>query len=79
MNTRTVWTIGQLFSDLITAKKAVAAHVIDNGESYRVWNSNTERYTLVCEDKSCKVTIRATASKYKGTAICTMKPLPIYD
>jgi hypothetical protein len=74
MNTPTVCTVGQLFPDLPTAKNAIAAYVIDNSESYKVRNSNKERYTLVCKDKSCKFTIRATTSKSKGTTIRTMKP-----
>lgn len=35
MNTAIISTIDQLFPDLLTAKKAIAAYVID-GESYKV-------------------------------------------
>jgi hypothetical protein len=46
MNTPTIYTTGQPFPDLPTAKKAIATYVIDHGESNKVLNSNKEKYSL---------------------------------
>ena len=47
MDAPIVCTIGHVFPDFPTAKKAIAAYVIDYCESHKVLNSNRERYTLV--------------------------------
>jgi hypothetical protein len=79
MNIPTTCTVGQVFADLDTAKKAIAAYVIDNGESYKVFKSQKLLYILKCKSPSnCQFRIRVTtsSSRSKGpvTSIRTMKP-----
>jgi hypothetical protein len=44
MSTSNSCTVGQVFVDLPAAKRAIAAYVIDNGESYKVLRSDKLLY-----------------------------------
>jgi hypothetical protein len=45
------------FASIAEACEAINRHVLDDGESYRVYKSDTKRYILVCKDKSCSFMI----------------------
>jgi hypothetical protein len=46
------------FASIVEAREAINRHVLDDGESYRVYKSDSKRHILVCKDKSCSFEIR---------------------
>jgi hypothetical protein len=47
------------FACIREAREAINRHVLDDGESYQVYKSDSKRYILVYKDKSCSFEIRA--------------------
>jgi hypothetical protein len=45
------------FAYIREACEAINRHVLDDGESYRVYKSDSKRHILVCKDKSCSFEI----------------------
>jgi hypothetical protein len=62
------------FASIAEAREAVNRYVLDDGESYRVYKSDSKRHILVCKDKSCSFEIRAWCTKKTGVTITQMKP-----
>jgi MuDR family transposase len=46
------------FASTAEAREAINRYVLDDGESYRVYKSDSKRYILICKDKSCSFEIR---------------------
>jgi hypothetical protein len=51
------------FATIAKAREAINRHVLDNGESYQIYKTDTKRHILLCKDKSCSFTIRAWCTK----------------
>jgi len=62
------------FASIVEAREAINRHVLDDGESYRVYKSDSKRHILVCKDKSCSFEIRVWCTKKTGVTITQMKP-----
>jgi hypothetical protein len=62
------------FASIREAREAINRHVLDDGESYRVYKSDSKRHILVCKDKSCSFEIRVWCTKKTGVTITQMKP-----
>jgi hypothetical protein len=62
------------FASIAEACEAINRHVLDDGESYRVYKSDSKCYILVCKDKSCSFKIRVWCTKKTGVTITQMKP-----
>ena len=62
------------FASITEAREAINRHVLDDGESYRVYKSDSKRHILVCKDKSCSFEIRVWCTKKTGVTITQMKP-----
>jgi hypothetical protein len=41
------------FASIAEASEAINRYVLDDGESYQVYKSDSKRHILVCKDKSC--------------------------
>jgi hypothetical protein len=61
--------IGDKFPDIQEAREAINRSVLDDGESYKVYKSDSKRYILQCKDKSCTFSIQAALSKKTGISI----------
>src|SRR5580700_6030160 len=61
------------FASIAEAREAVNRYVLDDGESYRVYKSDSKRHILVCKDKSCSFQIRAWCTKKTSVTITQMK------
>jgi hypothetical protein len=46
------------FATIAEAREAINQHILDDGESYRVYKLDSKRHILLCKDKSCSFTIR---------------------
>jgi len=62
------------FASIVEAREAINRHVLDDGESYRVYKSDVKRHILVCKDKSCSFIIRVWCTKKTGVTITQLKP-----
>jgi hypothetical protein len=62
------------FATIAEAYDAINRHVLNNGESYRVYKTDLKRYILVCKDKICSFAIRAWCTKKTGVTITQLKP-----
>jgi len=70
----TMVSLHDTFVSIVEACEAVNRHVLNDGESYRVYKSDSKRHILVCKDKSCSFEIRAWCTKKTGVTITQMKP-----
>jgi hypothetical protein len=72
----TMLEVGQAFATIKEAKEAINRHVIDDGESYKVYKSDSKRHILQCKskDENCSFSIRAALSAKKGITITKMSP-----
>jgi MuDR family transposase len=61
------------FTSIAEARKAINHYVLDDGESYWVYKSDSKRYILVCKDKSCSFVIRVWCTKKTGVTITQLK------
>jgi hypothetical protein len=63
--------LGQTFATIQEAREAINRHVLDDGESYKVYKSDSTRHILQCKskDENCSFSIRAALSKKKGVTI----------
>ena len=52
-------TLNDVFSTMEEAKKAINRYILNKGESYEVYDSDSQRYIVVCKDFVCKFRIRA--------------------
>jgi hypothetical protein len=51
------------FATIAEAYEAINRHVLDEGESYRVYKTDTKRYILLCKDMSCSFTSKHSAPR----------------
>ena len=49
-------------------------HILDEGESYKVYKSDSYRYNIICKDLTYKFRIRASLLKKKGVVITILTP-----
>jgi hypothetical protein len=61
--------VNDLFSSIKEARDAINRHVLDKGESYRVYKLDCRRYIIIYKDSVCKFRIRASLLKKKGVII----------
>jgi hypothetical protein len=61
--------VNDLFSSIEDARDAINRHVLDEGESYRVYKSDGRRHIIIYKDPVCKFRIRASLLKKKGVVI----------
>jgi hypothetical protein len=64
------------FASIREAREAINRYVLNDGESYRVYKSDSKRHILLCKDKSsgCSFEIRAWCTKKTGVTITQIKP-----
>jgi hypothetical protein len=70
----TMLAVGDKFPNIQEAREAINRSVLDHGESYRVYKSDSKRYILQCKDMSCTFSIRAAFSKKIGVSITKISP-----
>ena len=61
--------INDLFSIIKEARDTINHHVLDKGESYKVYKSDCRCHIIICKDPVCKFRIRASLLKKKGVVI----------
>ena len=68
--------LGQTFATIQEAREAINRHVLDNGESYKVYKLDSTRHILQCKskDENCSFSIRVALLKKKGVALTKMSP-----
>jgi hypothetical protein len=66
--------LNDTFATIAGAREAINRHVLNDGESYRVYKTDAKRHILLCKDKSCSFTIRAWCAKKTGVTITQFKP-----
>jgi hypothetical protein len=66
--------VNDLFSSIEKARDAINRHVLDEGQSYRMYKSDCRRYIIICKDPVCKFRIRASLRKKKGVVITILIP-----
>ena len=49
--------LNDTFATIAEAREAINRHVLNDGESYKVYKTDTKRHILLCKDKSCSFTI----------------------
>ena len=62
-------TLNDVFSTMEEAKEAINRHILDEGESYKVYKSDSRRHIVVCKDSVYKFRIRASLLIKKGVVI----------
>ena len=62
-------TLNDVFSTIEEAKEAINRHILNEGESYKVYKSDSRRYIVVCKDSVYKFKIRASLLIKKGVVI----------
>ena len=62
------------FPTIQEARNAINCHVLDKGESYKVYKLDRQRYIIICKDSTYKFKIRASLLKKKGVEITIMVP-----
>ena len=67
-------TLKDTFSTIQEARNAINCHVLNEGESYKVYKSDRQRHIIVCKDATCKFKIQASLLKKKGVEITIMIP-----
>jgi hypothetical protein len=73
----TMLAIGDKFPDIQEAQETINRSVLDDGELYKVYKSDSKRYILQCKDKSCTFSIRAAFSKKIGISITKISHIPV--
>jgi hypothetical protein len=66
--------VSDQFPTMEDARKAMHRHVLDEGESYKVYRSDRSRHILICKDSTCKFRLRASLLKKKGAVITILIP-----
>ena len=66
--------LADVFPTMQEAKDSINRHVLDEGESYKVYKSDKTRHIVVCKDSTCDFKIRASFLKKKGVQITIMTP-----
>jgi hypothetical protein len=67
-------SINDLFPTMEEARGAINRHVLDEGESYKVYKSDSRRHIIICKEIACKFRIRASLLKKKGVVITILIP-----
>lgn len=67
-------TVSDQFPAMEDARRAINRHVLDEGESYKVYRSDSRRHIIICKDPVCKFRIRASLLKKKGVVITILIP-----
>ena len=65
--------IGDEFSSIEEARKAIRQYTIDDGESYAFQKSDQKRFIIICKALDCRFRIRASKTK-KGVKITIKTP-----
>ena len=61
-----------LFLTIKEARDAINRHVLDEGESYEIYKSDSCRHIIICKKAACKFRIRASLLKKKGVIITVL-------
>src|SRR6266487_1100558 len=61
--------IGDKFSNIQEARDAINRSILDDGESYKVYKSDSKHHILQYKEKSCTFSIRAAFSKKNSVSI----------
>jgi hypothetical protein len=61
--------IGDRFASIQEAREAINRSILSDGESYRVYRSDSKCYIVQYKEKSCSFSIRAAFSKKIGVTI----------
>jgi MuDR family transposase len=67
-------TIGDSYPTIQEAREAINRSILDDGESYKVYKSDSKRHILKCKDQACSFSIRAAFLKKKGITITKIIP-----
>ena len=74
ITTATIVLINDLFPTIEEARDTINCHVLDEGESYKVYKSDSRHYIIICKEAACKFRIRASLLKKKGIVITILIP-----
>ena len=66
--------VSDQFPTMEDARKAMHRHVLDKGESYKVYKSDRSRHILIYKDSTCKFRLRASLLKKKGAVVTILIP-----
>jgi hypothetical protein len=66
-----MFKVGDQFETLVEAKEAIKAVILNSGQSFTVYKSDSSRYLLRCKNLECKFNVRITYSKKTELAILT--------
>jgi hypothetical protein len=65
-------SINDLFPTMEQARDAINRYVLDEGESYKVYKSDSRCHIIICKEAACKFRIRASLLKKKGAVITVL-------
>jgi hypothetical protein len=65
-------SINDLFLTIEEARDTINRHVLDEGESYKAYKSDSCRYIIICKKAACKFIIRASLLKKNGAIITVL-------
>ena len=66
--------VGNKFANIQEAREAINRSILDDGESYKVYKSDSMRHILQCKEEACSFSIRAAFSKKVGVVITKISP-----
>ena len=65
-------SINDLFPTIEQAQDIINRYILDEGESYKVYKSDSYYYIIICKEATCKFRIRASLLKKKGAVITVL-------
>ena len=69
-----VLSINDLFPMIKEARGTINRHMLNEGESYKVYKLDSRRYIIICKELAYKFRIRASLLKKKGIVITILIP-----
>jgi uncharacterized protein (DUF2344 family) len=66
--------IGDKFPNIQEAQEAINRSILNDGELYKVYKSDSKRHILQCKERSCTFSIRAAFSKKNSVSITKISP-----
>jgi hypothetical protein len=66
--------VGDSYPTIQEAREAINRSILDDGDSYKVYKSDSKRHILKCKDQDCSFSIRAAFLKKKGIIITKIIP-----
>src|SRR5208282_483693 len=67
-------SVGDEFPTMNDARNAIRDYALDDGDSFKVYKSDTNRHIVICNDAHCSFRIRASVLQSSTIRITIMNP-----